>query len=139
MQKAKCKDQKDRKIKIELNKKQLQELLEMVFLYEAMRGEMEEDGNSTITPLLKSYSSDQTRKNAMKKADALLDEYLEWTNLQEIDDLLDEQKETMLKIMEEFQRKGASFKSDDLISQLNEKLGKIKLLRLPLKSQIQDD
>lgn len=133
---------KSSKIKIELTQKELQHLFKLVILNKIILESLEnskDSENSSLYQRLKAYFSTKKEAAISKEVSQVLEEYVNYEDAQEVDMILEEEKETVLKVLKETEKKGINLNVEDLFNQVNQKLNESGIIRIPLSKKKQND
>jgi len=133
---------KPAKTKIELTQKDLKHLFKLVILEKMILESLENSHNPENISLyqrLKTYFSTKTENLLSKEIAQFLEEYISYEDAQEVDMIIEEEKETILKVLKETEKKGVNLNVEDLFNQVNQKLNESGIIRVPFSKKKQND
>lgn len=133
---------KKTKITLEFSKRQLKKLFEMVMLYEVLEEILSEEPSekvSKICEMIQPYFSDKEVENILHEAYQRLDEYVEWEDMQEFDELIEKEKDVVMNVLKEVDKLGITLGADDIFQRVNQKLGQEGLARVLIDKKQYND
>ena len=133
---------KSSRSKIELTQKELKHLFKLVILNRIILESFENSKDSVNMSLyqrLKIYFSAKTEDFLSKEVSQVLEEYINYEDAKEVDMIIEEEKETVLKVLKETEKKGINLNVEDLFNQVNQKMNETGIIRIPFSKKKQND
>jgi len=133
---------REKKIKFEFSQKELRLLFQAVVLNEILRESVSVEGDfqeSSIYMLLKKHFTKEECAKFSEKAYDLIDEYVDWEDMEEIALLSTEEKKAVMNALKNTGRQGINLHTKDLFGQIEEQLDKSGIIQLSFDTKKQDD
>ncbi len=109
------------KIKVELSKTQLRKLFQMIVLFEIVKdNEGKDESNSVFYNNFKKFFTDAEIELLISNSYELLENYVNTEDVEEIDNLLQEERVAMVNIIQEQAKKGQEVSLDDLYNRITQ-------------------
>lgn len=130
---------------LKFNPKALKELFIAALTVEQLKKYIAEqkDGQvplpSVIVKSLSHHYSSKTAERYTSQAKALIDEYLQWADVEELNWFLDKEKDILKDVLKETEKIGAGFNVEDLVERINKRFNDEGIINASFKVKKQDD